>query len=87
MEGREICLQNVGSLFSGNILPALGDHSDVGRTHLPCYLRKYQFSALLPITRKKRIRSDLGQHVHARRGGGMATGSRGPRGSGDSGTV
>lgn len=66
MEGRDICQQNLGSFFSGNILPVLGEGSGVGRIHLLCYLRKYQLSALLPITSKKRICLDLGWHVCAR---------------------
>lgn len=40
-----------------------------GRTHLLGYLRKYQLSAFLPITSKKRLCLDLGVHVRASRVG------------------
>lgn len=36
-------------IFYRNILSAWGDDPDVGGTHLPSYLRKYQFSALFPL--------------------------------------
>lgn len=66
MEWHEICQQNVGSFFSRNILPSLGDSPGVGRTPLLSYLRKYQFSALLPITSKKSLCLDLGGLVCVR---------------------
>lgn len=36
-------------VFHRNTLSARGDGPDVGGTHLPSYLRKYQFSALFPL--------------------------------------
>ena len=79
MEGRDIRQQNVGSFFSGNILPVLREGLGGGRIHLLCYLRKYQFSALLPMTSKERICLDLG--------GQWGHWSQVPRESGDTGTA
>lgn len=53
-------MKSVGSFLPRNLLPSRGDSLDVGRTPLLSYLRKCQFSALLPITSKKRICLDLG---------------------------
>lgn len=56
-KGCELCQQNFLWKYS---IPALGKAQVlVGRTHLLHYLRKYQFSAL-PIMSKKRICLDSG---------------------------